>query len=780
VRRPPTDLPFQRTSGVTMLSLKSLAFNPASLTAGSIALVVVLFALSPAVLEAIELNWLDLRFRARGPLAPGPEVVVAAIDEKSLAAEGRWPWPRSRIAALVDTLSRDGAKVIGFDVVFSDTEQDARLPLIDRIEHAVATLKIDNPRLKGVLRESREAADHDRVLARALQRSSAPVVLGYFFHMNEEGVGFRFDSADIERRFEAIAGSKYPLVYRDPQARSVPFIKAYAPQGNLGDLASAAASAGYFSVVIDPDGAIRWMPLVVQGGDDFFPPLAVLCLWHYLGKPQLAVRSGPYGIDGVQIGERFVPSDEAGRLFINFRGPVQTFPTYSVSDILAGNLPEGTLKDRIVLVGATATSLGDIRTTPFGAVFPGTEVHATVIDNILAGDFIERPRWSTIFDLSAIVALGLVLGLVLPRTSALFGLLFSGTFFLAYMLAAYWLFARARIGLNMVYPLLTVAATYTILTVYRYLSEERQRRRIKEAFRHYVPPQVVEIMLGNPAGLRLGGEEKILTALLSDMEGYTSFSERRAPNEIIAVLSDYYAEMTEEVFKVRGTLVEYVGDELFAIFGAPISQEDHAKRACDCALAMQARRNALNAEWAKIGRPHIKARIGINSGNMLVGNIGSKYRFRYGAMGDPVNLASRLEGLNKFYGTETMISAYTVDLVGGSYRLRELDRVRVKGRAQGLSVYELLGTADVVLSPEKEELLAFYQLGLAAYRERRWDEAADFFRRCLLRFPDDGPSQVMEQRCRSYLETPPPADWYGTFNAALVGGKTPEVEMDPM
>jgi len=752
-----------RSFSVNSAFLKRLLFNSASLTVGTIAVALALFALSPALLEAIELNWLDLRFRARGPLAPGPAVVMAAIDEKSLAVEGRWPWPRSRMAALVDALSRDGARVIGFDVLFAETVDDARLALIGELERTVDTEKPENAHLKDLLRESRAAADHDRMLVGALERSSSPVVLGYFFHMSEESVGFRLGAPEIERRLESIASSRYPLVYRDSQASSAPFIRAYAPQGNLGHFAAAAASSGHFSVVSDPDGVVRWMPLMIQGGEDVFPPLSVLCVWHYLGKPQLAVHSGPYGVDGVQIGEQFVPTDETGRLFINYRGPPRIFPTFSISDILAGKLPAGTFKDKIVVVGATAIGIGDIRTTPFGPLYPGPEIHASVIDNILGGDFIEKPRWSKVFDLSAIVGLGLLLGLILPRARALSGLVFSGALFAAYVLAAYWLFARARIGLNMVYPLFTVAATYTMLTLYRFLSEERERRRIKNTFQQYVAPDVVELILKDPAGVRLGGEEKVLTALLSDMEGFSTYAERHAPREVITVLSDYYAEMTDEIFAVQGTLVEYVGDELFALYGAPVTQPDHAKRACACALAMQARRAALGDAWEKIGRPRIKARTGINSGNMLVGNIGSKYRVHYAATGDSVNLASRLEGLNKIYGTEIIISGTTADLVGGAFRLRELDMTRVKGREQALRIYELLGTADMPLPAEQKELLELYEAGLTPYRERRWDEALELFGKCLRLRPSDGPSKLMEWRCQSYRDNPPSEDWDGTF-----------------
>ena len=746
-----------------LAKLKSAFINTATLTAATIAAALSLFVLAPAALEDIELNWLDLRFRARGVIAPGPAVVLAAIDEKSLSAEGRWPWPRARVAALVEALSRDGAKVIGFDVLFSESDNDSRLALIGQLERALDARKIVDGEVRRILREGRAGADQDTLLADALARSSAPVVLGYFFHMREEDVGYRIEAPEIASRLSAIEGSRYPLVYQDPNARTAPFIAAYAPQTNLPMFTDKAASSGYFSVASDRDGVVRWMPMVIQGGEDFFPPLALLSVWHYLGKPELAVRAGAYGVEGVQIGARLIPTDEAGRLFINYRGAGNTFPTYSISDILAGKLPAGTFRDKIVVVGATAIGIGDIRTTPFGPVFPGPEVHANVIDNLLAGDFIERPRWSRIFDVLAIIGLGLLVGLVLPRASALWGMVFACSLFVAYVLGAHWLFVTQHIGVNLVYPVFALGATYTVLTLYRFLVEEGERRRIKGAFQQYVAPDVIDIMLKDPGGVRLGGEEKVLTALLSDMEGFTSFSESHTPKEVIAVLSDYYAQMTDEVFAVQGTLVEYVGDEMFALYGAPVTHADHALRACRSALAMQARRERLSDEWEKIGRPRIKARTGINSGIMLVGNIGSKYRFHYGAMGDAVNLASRLEGLNKIYGTQIIISDNTAQLVDGAFRLRELDLVRVKGRGQALRIFELVGDVGMRLPEERERLLDLYAAGLTAYRQRQWADALGLFGQCLEISPSDKPSLLMQARCRTYSATPPSGQWDGTF-----------------
>jgi adenylate cyclase len=255
----------------------------------------------------------------------------------------------------------------------------------------------------------------------------------------------------------------------------------------------------------------------------------------------------------------------------------------------------------------------------------------------------------------------------------------------------------------------------------------------------------------------------MLTALFCDLEGFTGFSERRTPGEVIDVIGDYYAEMTEQVFAQQGTLVEYVGDELFALFGAPIAQPDHARRACATALAMRARRNSLSEEWVKVGRPHLKARTGVNTGTMLVGNIGSKYRFHYGAIGDQVNLTSRLEGLNKTYGSEIIVSDSTAELVPGLFILRELDLVRVKGREQALRIHELLANADDALPEKQKEMLKLYAAGLAAYRERRWTKALDLFRKCLALWPGDGPARLMEDRCLTFRRNPPPEDWDGTF-----------------
>lgn len=744
-------------------SLLRRLINPTTLTVATIAWVVGLFWVGTPVLDVIELNLLDLRFRTRGPIKPLPTVVLATIDERSLAAEGRWPWRRSTIAKLVDKLSEDGAHAVCFDVQFSEPDDNADLAFVDDLSRKVDSLSIKDERLTQFLSQRQTEVDNDQVLAKALKGSKAPVVLGYFFHMRQKESGLDLRSEEVVNRFTEIAGSKYPLVYyKDPNV-PVSFIKAYAPQNNLPLLTKAAAASGYFSVATDADGTVRWMPLVIQGGDELFPSLSVLCTWQHLGAPPLAIRVGETGVDGVDIGDRFIPTEESGQMLINYRGPAHTFPHYSISDILLGNLPPKTFFNKIVIVGATAIGIGDLRSTPFGHVFPGPEVHANVIDNMLAGDFIRRPHWSNLFDLMAIVLLGTMVGVALPRMSAIKGFLFVVVAFTFYISVTHLLFVKERVWLNMVYPIFALGATYTMLTVYRYVSEERERKRIKETFKHYVSADVIEEVLKAPGHLRIGGQEKMLTVLFSDLAGFTSFSERHTPSQVIELLSEYHDRMTERLFEHQGTLIGYIGDELIALFGAPVEQHDQAKRACAAALAMLNQRNTLGDEWMKMGRPRLRARTGINTGTMLVGNIGSKYRFTYSVLGDPVNLASRLEQINKVYGTEIIISEDTARLVSSSFVLRRLDVVRVVGRQQPLGIYELLAESGTTLPPDHEKMLDLYAGALDAYHGRRFDDALSMFTECQVLRPADVASRVMAERCRLYRLNPPPDGWDGSF-----------------
>jgi adenylate cyclase len=748
------------------LSLKTnRLINPATITFSVVLAVLLLFSWGVPILDQFELKTYDLRCASRKPRGPQAPVALAVVDEKSLDALGRWPWPRSTIARLVDSLSGHGARVIGFDMGFLEPDAHSA-EMIALIEQTIAQVYLDLPMLADVLRRRLQAGDNDQVLAQSIARSPAAVVLGYFFHMDGADTQAGLTAGHIAARLDLLDQSKYPLVMvADPNAAENVFIKAHAPECNLESLSRHAAAAGYFTLSSDIDGVVRWAPVIIQCGQDIFQPLSVLCAWHYLDKPRMMVQVDRFGVQGIHIGEGFIPTDESGRLLINYLGPPKTFPHYSISDILAGRVDREAFFGKIVLVGATANGIYDMRSTPLAPVYPGAEIHATIIDNILSQDFMSKPRWAGAYDVVAILLLGLMTGLVLPRTGAAKGLLFAAALFAAHIAAAQWLFGNTRVWLNIIYPLLVLSLNYTGITVYHYLTEERERKKIKGAFRQYVAPLVIEKMLQEPDRFKLGGEVKELTVLFSDLEKFTSYSEKYAPEQMTQFLSEYFEKMTEQIFARQGTLKEYVGDELMAIFGAPLDHPDHARKACATALAMQAARREMRAEWQKMGRPPLKARTGINSGNMLVGNLGCRYRFAYGALGDQVNLGSRLEGMNKFYGTRILIGENTERLVRGDFVLREVDMVRVVGRNQCVAIFELIAHRDEWLPPEKQKALDLYRQGLEAYRMQRWAEAMGAFEACFALSSGDGPSQTLIERCRHYQSTPPPEDWDCVYEA---------------
>jgi len=747
-----------------------LQVNPVTLILGVVLLVALLFRTQAPFLDLIELKTYDMRMASSASASPSAAIALAVIDERSLEREGRWPWPRSKIAGLVDALSRDGAKVIGFDIAFVEPDENSQLALIDALARELQARRVSNPQLSDLLAEARHNADNDQALAAALANSRATVVLGYFFQENAADLGYQLPASEIARRMELLAPSRYPFVhYRSTDSTVKPVVSAYAPEVNLDTLVRSAASSGYFTMRNDRDGVLRWMPMAIRFGDDLFPPLSVLCAWHFLDQPQLTVKAGAHGMQGIQMGERLIPTDEAGRVLINYAGPPRTFPHFSATDVLRGAIPPGTFKNRLVLLGATAVGTYDLKSTPVHAVYPGIEVHASVIDNLLGSGFVHRAWWSDFYDLFAIAALPALIGIALPRIGVVRGLALAVMLSGVYIAAAYWVFAQARIWLNLVYPLLALSLTYVSLGTHYYVTEQRERRRIKETFKQYLTPDVMEEMLKDPERLQLGGEEKTLTVLFCDLEGFTEYAESSKPGELIGILSEYYDRMTEQVFEQQGTLIQYTGDELFALFGAPVDQPDHARRACATALALREARRVLGDQWEATGRPRLKARTGLNTGPMLVGNLGSKYRFSYGVLGDNVNLGSRLEGLNKTYGTEILVGDNTVRLLGDAFRLREVDLVRVKGKREAVRIHELLAAADTKLPGAQEKALALYQEGLRAYRDQRWDEALALFMQCLSLWPADGPAQTMALRCHGYKAAPPGTDWDGVFDQRTKG-----------
>ncbi len=745
--------------------VKSLfSLNPTSITFCTTLLVVILFLVGIPILDMIELKTYDLRFLSRGALKPPSQVVMAVIDEKGLDTEGRWPWPRSRLAALVTALSKDGAKVIGFDITFPEPDENSTLKFIKQLDHEIDNLKIKNKGLKKFVIDNKIRADNDSVFVEAIRNSNAGVVLGYFFHMNEEELNYDIDQKEIDRQIAQLSHSKYSLIiYEDKDTEISPFYTAYAPEGNIDVFTESTDYSGYINMIPDQDGVVRWMPLIIRCGQDMdiFPPLSIQCAWHYLDRPQLMVRVADYGVEGIQMGKRLIPTDENGRILINYQGPPKTFPHFSISDILKGDIPKGTFKDKIVLVGATAVGLYDLRNTPFSPVYPGLEVHATVIDNILKQNFLNKPTWAKIYDLLAIVLLCVLAGIFVPRLSAVMGIFLGLGLFFAHLIIARTLFVNSGVWFDIVYPLLGLLITYTSLTVYHYVTEERERKKIKGAFSYYVSSSVVNEVLKHPEQLKLGGDKKDLSVLFSDIRGFTTISEGLTPEELVNLLNEYLTVMTDIVFKYDGTLDKYMGDAIMAIYGAPFEQQNHPASACHSALEMMEDLKKLNEKWIDEGKKPLDIGIGINTGDMMVGNMGSDQRFDYTVMGDAVNLGSRLEGANKNYRTNILISEFTYERVKDEFVCMEVDSVRVKGKTLPVRIYQLFAHREV---PEVVgQAISYFYNGLQLYKQQKWDEAIKIFEVVRDLHKNMYVAQIYIERCLDLKISPPPPDWDGCF-----------------
>ncbi len=721
--------------------------------------VLLIYYLHPDFFTLLELKTLDLRFLSRGKISTTGEIVLVVIDEKSLDELGRWPWPRVRMAQMMDAFVKYEAKVVGFDVVWAEPDEHSELKSLTRLKQKMNDLKITNGDLDQYLSQAIQKADTDRILAESLARSRR-AVLGYFFHFFTREV-LLCEKKKPQKELPPL--SAYNLVrFTSEEAKKVPLFEAQDAEVNIPVIAEAGEGAGYFNVFPDRDGTVRWIPLVIKYRDRHYCALSLAVLQKFLDSSPLILRIAEFGVEEIRLGDLFIPTNEEGRMLINYRGPQKTFPHYSATDVINGRVPAETFHNKIVLVGATAMGIYDIRVTPFDHVFPGLEVHANVIDTILKQQFLYRPNWVTLFDLLAIIAIGLILGTFLPKMKALWGALMGILLLSAFVLASNQLFQKQGVWVNQTYPLFNLVLTYLAITGYRYMTEEKERKKVRGAFQYYLNASVIEQMLKDPEKLKLGGEKKDLTVLFSDIRGFTTISQDMTPENLVKFLNEYLTKMTDIVFKYDGLLDKYIGDAIMAIWGAPLDQSDHPLRACYTALEMVDELHLLQKKWASEGMPRLNIGIGINAGPMVVGNMGSERRFDYTVMGHSVNLGSRLEGLNKVYGTNIIMSEMTYERVREWFLGRELDLVRVVGVDHPVKIYELISLCTQA-QPGEKALAEEFQRALGQYRKANWETAWENFQSILAHYPEDGPARLYAERCQTLKNTPPPKDWDGVY-----------------
>jgi adenylate cyclase len=609
-------------------------------------------------------------------------------------------------------------------------------------------------------------------------------VLGNFFLYSDSDLA-GIDDATLDRYAALLSFFPFPRVQpQRPETAREDFLKLVrnyetlrllpkGAQANLeifnDALRGDRGATGFFTVPADADGVVRHSLLALPYGRsnnpddwDIFASLDVQAarLYLRLSNDQTALRYGPSGIVDFEFGPALrVRPDPVGRSMINYQGPVRTYPYHSIADVALRKFPPGTFRDNIVLVGASATGIGDIRSTPYGGVdFPGIEIHANVIDNILNQGFHRRGPRQVLWDLSLIFVFGVPLGLWLALTrpqNMWFGLWLAVPF----LGGVYGAFLKGW-WLNLTIPLLTLVANVSLVALYRVVVEEREKRKVRGSFQQYLSPEVIRRLLEQPQLVQPRKTE--ITIMFSDVRDFTAISEALDAQDLAVLLNRYLSDMTRIVFDTQGRLDKYIGDAVMAFWGAPFEEQDHAVRACRAALAMMQRVAELREEWRAAGRPLLDIGIGLNTGTASVGNMGSQLRYGYTAMGDAVNLSSRLEGLNKEYRTHILVGSATFAAVrDAGFLFRELDLIRVKGKLQPVTIYELVALSGAAL--EHEERLNAFARARASYLRREWLEAQNLFQEVLDRWPDDGPARTYWKRCQDYLFDAPTESWDGVF-----------------
>ncbi|MDF2994920.1 MAG: hypothetical protein K0R27_557 [Xanthobacteraceae bacterium] len=661
----------------------------------------------PRFYSIIRNNLFDLYQQVR-PRAWSPDlpVRIVDIDDASLAALGQWPWPRTRIAEMITRLTENGAAAIAFDVMFAEADRTS--------PDALAAQLPAGPTRDTVAQALQGLPDNDSQLAEVVR--SSPVVLGMVLTPNQ-----RDAPPAVPMKFGIAAAGDNPLLFAPKLEGAV------LP---LPQLVEAASGLGALNWLPDGDQIVRHVPVFLRFRDQLVPSLGAEALRVAQGASTYVVRSsnasgdeafGTHtGILAVRIGAIETPTDASGEVRLRV-GPTEPGRFISVARLLAGAIPREEIEGRIILVGSSAAGLLDLRATPLNAAVPGVEIQAQFIEHLVSGARLARPDWAIGAELVLAALLGIAMAVTLPFAGALGGAIAGGLVVGALFFASWWAFGNLDLLLDPLGPVIAASAVYVGGTILLYSAEQRQKRWVRDAFGRFVSPAVIEQLASDPARLVLGGETRTLTVMFTDVRSFTSISERMDAQELTRFMNRYLTPMTDVVLAQGGTLDKYIGDAIMAFWNAPLDDPAHGAHAARAALAMLDElvqfNRTLREEAAEKGEAPIEVRngIGLATGDCCVGNLGSSKRFDYSALGDTVNLASRLEGATKFYGVAVLATQTTRDLADGLAWL-EVDLTRVKGRTQPQRLFTLAGDATFAGSPAFSALVAHHDAMLAAYR----------------------------------------------------------------
>ena len=677
-------------------------------------------ALQIGVLQRLDDIIYDARLKATMPKTLDERIVIIDIDEKSLAEVGRWPWGRNKMAALTDELfDRQKIAILGFDIVFAEADASSGLQTLEAL--AQNELK-DQPAFAAKLQSLRDSLDFDAAFAKSLEKR--PIVLGYYFTSDRGGRTSGVLPAPVMTA-EALQG------------RPIRFAAFSGFGSNIELLAKAAPVAGHFTPIAEPDGVVRALPLIAEHQGKYYESLSLAMFRMLAGSPD--VRPGfpqdrlmprnYHGLESLQLkkdGKSLaIPVDETVSVLIPYRGfggpGAGSFKYFSAADILSKTLPAGFLKDKIVLIGTTTPGLQDNRTSPVGDGFPGVEAHANLISGLLDGKELYKPDYAVGYDVLLLMVVGLTLAFALPLLSAASAVILSACVLLLLVGVNFWLYLSAGLVFPLAAALTMTAAAFALNMSYGYFVESRSKRELANLFGTYVPPELVDEMVKDPDSYSMKASNKEMTVMFCDMRGFTQMSEQMEPAQLQALLTGVFSRLTSLIRANRGTIDKYMGDCVMAFWGAPVETNEHAQLAVSAAMQMSLAIKKINEEHRKKGIPEIGIGIGLNTGTMCVGDMGSNIRRSYTVIGDAVNLGSRLEGLSKNYGVDIVVSETTRKMAPG-FVWQELDKVRVKGKDQAVVIYYPLAVAGQLAVDSVGELKTWATF-IKAYRTQDWDQA---------------------------------------------------------
>jgi len=689
------------------------------------------------LLTIAELKTLDHRFHQYADSTKaGDDIVLVAVDEASLETYGRWPWARDRHGYVVHYLKQAGAKAIVFDILFLEPDSAAE--------------------------------EFDAVFAEEM-RAAGNVYLPFLMQNQQDpSVGSTVAPADLEQPSSDIL-RKATIALDDQESQQTGTLQTYAgAKLPTPLLAQAAHGLGYINLTPDIDGTTRRLPLLARARNQAFMHITTAVARDLLTVDQAMLRRRE-----LRLGSLTIPLTAEDEMVIDWHGTLENrvYPVYpigavlrSYTDVQEGKPPlldPGLFRDKIVFVATTAAGTYDLRVTPLSPFAPGVLIHMSALDNILRHRHLQPASWWMFAASTLILSLATAWAFMLIQSQWVKPVAIGGLAIAYYGLAVH-AFTSHGLWLDLAIPEGALAVSFAAAATVEYLTEGRQRRQLRTVFDRYMAAEVVDEIMRNPEAIRLGGEKKELSVFFSDVAGFTSISEKLDPETLVELLNKYLSAMTDVILRHRGNVNKYLGDGIMAIFGAPRGDPNHASLACFAALDSQSELGKRREQWKAEGRPEIHARIGINSGWLVVGNMGSQARMEYTVMGDTVNLASRLEGANKFYDTLILLGPRTYELAAQDIEAREVDRMRVKGKKEPVVVFELLARKGC-LSAEQQRVMETYLEGLEAYKRRDFKTAAERFEAALALDPSDGPSRVYLERAKEYLMAPPSANWDGVY-----------------